>query len=287
MSIRGKSLYVLTPCYGGNLSLNYHTSIMQLGPLCKDLGIDFGWTNVYNESLISRARNRMADTYLKESTYTHACFIDADIGFDPQDLVTMLEMDEPILGVPCSKKAIRWDRIQTSIARRVLEWSHNNAACQNGTDPAALAEQFKASDRAYNPADLPRIAGDFVLNFFPFEHKVIEVLPPAAESVKHVGTGLLMIKKEVFVKFMKSYPDRWYEARHDAASLPGRIHDFFKVGVNPETREYDSEDYWFIHDCLALGYKALLLPWVKTTHMGTYTFVGDMPAALANAGSIF
>jgi hypothetical protein len=96
-----------------------------------------------------------------------------------------------------------------------------------------------------------------------------------------------MVKREVFLKFMKAYPDRWYEARNDASSNPGRIHDFFKVGVNSETRDYDSEDYWFIHDCIALGYQALLCPWVKTTHMGTNTFYGDMPAAMACSGTIF
>lgn len=259
--------------------------MMQLGAMCKDLGIDFGTTNIYNESLISRARNRMADTYIKENSHTHACFIDADIGFDSQDIITMLEMDKPILGVPCTKKSIRWDRVQDAIAMRVLEWSQNNPALQNGHDVGTLLQQFKASGRLFNPADIPKIGGDFVLNFQPFEQKTIHLDQP--EPMKHVGTGLLMIKREVFVKFMKAYPDRWYEARHDAASNPGRIHDFFKVGINAESREYDSEDYWFIHDCIALGYQALLVPWVKTTHMGTTTFYGDMPAALACAGTIF
>lgn len=279
-----KSLYVLTPCYGGNLSLNYHNSFHMLTHLCRDMGVTFGGTNVMNESLISRARNRMADTFIKEVSYTHAVFIDADIGFDALDIITMLEMDEPILGVPCSKKSIRWDRIQTAIARRVLEWRQNNLAA-DGNDIPALAELFKGSDRAFNPVDLPKIAGDFVLNFLPFENKTLYLDKP--EPMKHVGTGLLMVKREVFLKFINSYPDRWYEARHDAVSNPGRIHDFFKVGINPETREYDSEDYWFIHDCIALGYKALLVPWIKTTHMGTNTFMGDMPAALACAGTIF
>src|SRR6266851_2084354 len=112
MSLKGKSLYVLSPMYGGNLTLNYHNSFVQLMLACRDLGIEFGWTNTWNESLISRARNRMVDSFLKTSTNTHAIFIDADIGFDPRDVIAMLEMDKDILGVPCSKKSIRWDRIQ-------------------------------------------------------------------------------------------------------------------------------------------------------------------------------
>ncbi len=285
MSLRGKSLYILTPMYGGNLTINYHDSFVHLAYLCKELGVDFGWSSVYNESLISRARNRLADSFLKESSNTHACFIDADIGFDPRDIVAMLEMDKDILGVPCSKKSIRWDRIQYAIARRVLEWSHNNPS-PNGFDPAGLAHQFKTSGQAFTAEDLPRIGGDFVLNFPSFEgEKTIQLDQP--EPMKHVGTGILMVKREVFLKFMKVYPDRWYEARHDPASNPGRIHDFFKVGINPETHEYDSEDYWFCFSSIAMGYKVLLCPWIKSTHMGTNTFIGDMPAALACAGTIF
>lgn len=286
MSLQGKSLHVLTPMYGGNLTLNYHNSFLKLVLKCRDLGISIDWTNTWNESLISRARNRLADSFLKTNEYTHAIFIDADIGFEADDVLAMMEMDKDILGVPCSKKSIRWDRLQNAIAKRVLEWSHNNPQCQNGHDPAAMLEMFQHSGRQFNPADLPRIGGDFVLNFAPFEgEKTITLNEP--EPMKHVGTGMLMIKRQVFLKFRQAYPNRWYEAKSDAASNPGPIHDFFKVGVNLETREYDSEDYWFCHDCIALGYQVLLLPSVVTTHMGTNTFIGDMAAALACAGTIF
>jgi hypothetical protein len=285
MSLKGKSLYVLTPMYGGGLTLNYHNSFMQLGFLCRDLGIEFAWSNTWNESLISRARNRLSDTFLKESNADFACFIDADIGFDPRDILAMMELNKDILGVPCSKKSLRWDRIQVSIARRVIEWLTSTPKPSN-VAVDALAYQFMQSGRQFSSEDLPRIGGDFVLNFPKMESntKTIDLATP--EPMKHVGTGLLLVKRGVFEKFMKVYPNRWYEPRADANALPGRIHDFFKVGVNEETREYDSEDYWFIHDCLAMGFQALLCPWVKTTHMGTTTFYGDMPAALACAGSI-
>jgi hypothetical protein len=275
----------MTPMYGGNLTFNYHQSFVELQVACRTVGINFGATNVVNESLITRARNRMADTYVKENNHTHGIFIDADIGWDSRDVIAMLEMDENILGVPCSKKSVRWDRVQNAIVRRVLEWSKANAAVYEGQDVGVLTQQFLTSGQAYNPVDLPKIGGDFVANFPNDWNGMINLGVP--EPMKHVGTGLLMIKREVFLKFMKAYPDRWYESRHDKASNPGRIHDFFKAGVNPETREYDSEDYWFIHDCIQLGYKALLAGWIRTTHFGSTMFYGDMPAALATSGTIF
>lgn len=295
MSLKGKSLYILTPMYGGALSMNYHDSFVQLVLMCQQLGVQFAWSNVFNESLISRARNRLVDSFLKVSANTHAVFIDADIGFDPRDVLTMLEMDKDILGVPCSKKSIRWDRIQLAIARRAFQWAAANPS--NGHDSDALAHLFRQSEAAIDPTGHPdtsgipisqfsRIAGDFVMHFPPFEgDKTIQL--DQLEEMKHLGTGMLMVKREVFLNFKKAYPDRWYESRSDPTGNPGPIHDFFRVGINPETREYDSEDYWFCTNAAAIGYKILMAPWVRTTHMGTHTFVGDMPAALAYSGEIF
>jgi len=291
MSLRGKSLTVLTPMYGGNLTVNYHTSFTKLVGLCKESGIPVDVRNIFNESLVSRARNNLADQYLKDCPNTFALLVDADIGFEATDILAMMEHDKDILGVPCSKKSIRFDRIQNAIIHRVLQWAHNNPACMNGNNPAALRDTFLESGLAFTTNQLSDIGGDFVVNF-PLERvmdflergKPFELDTP--EIVKHAGTGLLMIKKEVFTNFRKAYPDRWYMSK-DQVCYPGPIHDYFKVGVNPETREYDSEDYWFIHDCIAIGYKAHMLLSVKTTHMGTHTFIGDVPAALACAGTIF
>ncbi len=262
--------------------MNYHSSFLQLALFCREHRIDFSWANVYNESLIPRARNTLADTFLKDASHTHALFIDADIGFNHLDIMAMLEMDVDIVGVPCSKKSIRWDRIQTAILRRVFQWVKDNPAiCKDGVDADGLAKEFMNSGMGIDPADFPRIGGDFVLRYFE-GIEVIQVQKP--ELMKQMGTGLLMIKREVFQKFTRAYPDRWYEApRGDPGSFPGKIHDFFKVGVNPETRLFDSEDFWFCRDAMALGYKIWMLPSVRTTHMGTYTFVGDMPAALEYA----
>jgi len=283
MGLYGKSLYVLTPMYGGQLTVNYHHSYTALQVACQHLNIDMGSNNIYNESLISRARNRLVDAFLKETAHTHACFIDADIGFDPKDIISMLEMDEPILGVPCTKKSIRWDRIQIAIAMRAIEWARKNP--QNGKeDLFEQSRRYLEGGTAIPGPLLPKIGGDFVMNMLDSTQNIQLDRP---EPMRQIGTGLLMIRREVFQKFMRAYPDRWYEARFDGASNPGRIHDFFKCGVNPETRQYDSEDYWFIHDCMAIGYKAMLCPWIRTTHMGSNMFEGDLPAALGSVGHIF
>jgi hypothetical protein len=96
----------------------------------------------------------------------------------------------------------------------------------------------------------------------------------------------MMIRRNVFAKFREAYPDRWYESRSDPNALPGPIHDFFRVGVNPDTHEYDSEDYFFCTDAKAIGFKVWMIPWMRTSHMGTYKFIADMPAVAALSGDL-
>lgn len=256
--IQGKSIAVLTPMYGGMAAQNYIESFIKLMMTCGKYRIPFSYSFTYNESLITRGRNRLADEYMKNCSSTHAIFIDADIGFEPDDIIAMLEADRDIIGVPCSKKGIRWDRIQKALQR-------------NG--------------RTFTNDELSRIGGDFVFNFEQFagtrNFKLNEL-----QEMRNVGTGIMMVRREVFESFREKYPDRWYESKTDGAALPGAIWDFFRVGVNPETREYDSEDYWFCVEAKAIGFKVWMAPWVRTSHMGSFKFIADMPAVAALAGEL-
>jgi hypothetical protein len=222
MSIEGKSLAVLTPMYGGLAAHNYIESFLKLLMTCGKYRVPFSYSFTYNESLISRARNRLADEYMKNCASTHALYIDADIGFEADDILGMLEADRDIIGVPCSKKSFRWDRIQKALQRN----GHN-----------------------FSADELSRIGGDFVFNFEQFAGQRNMQLNELQE-MRNVGTGIMMIRRQVFEGYKAFYPDRWYESKTDPAALPGPIVDYFRCGINPETREYDSEDYWF---CLPKG----------------------------------
>lgn len=253
MGLQGKSLSILTPMYGGMLVCNYFESFLKLLMMLGHYHIPFAHTFTYNESLITRARNRLVDEFLKKQETTHAVFIDADIGFEPQDILAMMELDRDIIGAPCSKKSLRWDRVQAVV---------------------------KKNGQTYTGEQLSHLAGDFVFNFEKFEG-TRQLQIGELQEMRNMGTGLLMIKREVFEKYRESYPERWYEGRGDASALPGPIHDFFRTGVNPETHDYDSEDYCFCQDCKAIGFKVWMAMWARTSHMGTYKFIADMPAVAA------
>lgn len=260
MSLQGKSLQILTPMYGGALTGNYQAAFTKLCLRLSGLGIGYSWSNVYNESLIPRGRNRLTDMYLKQTKHTHAVYIDADIGFEPDDILAMLELDLDIVGAGCVKKNLDWERIQKVFKRH--------------------------PDRVFTQDEIMQFSGDYVIQFEKFEGGTREINLGEPQEVRTLGTGLLMVRRNVFEEFQRRYPDRWYESPEDPSALPGAIHDFFNCGVNQTTRKYDSEDYWFCVDCKAIGFKVWLLPWMKTTHMGTFTFVGNLPAVATMAGQI-
>lgn len=249
MSLEGKSLCLLTPMYGNMGARNWFQSVIQLSGLCLQAGVKFSFSFVGNESLIQRARNRLVDSFLKDTDCTHAVFIDADIGFQPHEVLAMMEFDRDIMGAGCVKKGFNWLRIQAAIAK-------------NG--PIYTAEQ------------LARMAGDYVINWNELGEINFSAKEPV--EVRHLGTGLLMIKREVFEKFREHYPDRWYESKRDPASNPGPTGEFFRTGIDPLSQDFLSEDYWFCEDSRAFGAKVWLAPWVRTTHLGTYEFIADIPS---------
>jgi hypothetical protein len=258
MSIKDKSLNILVPMYGGMGTVNVFESFTRLILMLMHHGVKFSYTFTYNESLITRGRNRLVDEYLKNHEETHALFVDADIGFQAEDVLAMLELDLDIIAAPCAKKSINWGRIERTIRK-------------NG--------------RAFTPDEMSRISADFVFNYEPFVGRR-EIKLDELQEMRCMGTGLMMIRRNVFAKFREAYPDRWYESRSDPNALPGPIHDFFRVGVNPDTHEYDSEDYFFCTDAKAIGFKVWMIPWMRTSHMGTYKFIADMPAVAALSGDL-
>jgi hypothetical protein len=60
-----------------------------------------------NESLITRARNRLTNDFLATDS-THLMFIDADITFNPEYIVRMLNADKDIICGLYPKKEINW-----------------------------------------------------------------------------------------------------------------------------------------------------------------------------------
>ena len=101
--LEGKHVFFATPCYGAQVFLNWHVSMMETLLLLKDIGVSFTHPPTGGDSLVQRARNVLVANFL-QSPATHLMFIDADIGFRGSDIVKMLAGDVDIVGGVYPKK---------------------------------------------------------------------------------------------------------------------------------------------------------------------------------------
>lgn len=268
--LRKKKLFVATPCYGGQCLGLYAKACLDLQAVCLQYGIECRFSFIFNESLITRARNYLVDEFLR-SGCTHLLFIDADIQFNPQDVLALLALDYDISGGPYPKKSINWSNIINAIKRNV-------EPSVDGTE-ARMKPDF-------NPGILEGVTGDFVFNPVPgtTSFKVTEPV-----EVMEIGTGFMMVKKEVFDKFKAAYPEFNYKPDHiGQANFDGSryIHAYFDTVIDPVSHRYLSEDYMFCQWSRKIGIKIWLCPWMKTTHVGTYGFQGDLQAVASLTGTL-
>jgi len=263
--LRKNKLFIATPMYGGSCNGLFMKTCLDLQGMCQQYGMEVRFSFLFNESLITRARNYLVDEFIR-SEFTHLLFIDADIHFNPQDVLALLALDKQVIGAPYPKKSINWKNIFRG-AQKLL------------SDPNFDASKF-------NPAELESLAGDYVFNPVPgtTQFKVTEPL-----EVMEIGTGFMMVKREVFDKFKEEYPHLSYKPDHvGQANFDGSryIHAFFDTVIDPESHRYLSEDYMFCQYWRAIGGNIWLCPWMKLQHVGTYAFVGDMNKIAAITGSL-
>jgi len=86
--LRKKKLFVATPMYGGMCAGMFTRAIADLSALCHAYGIPLQLYFLFNESLITRARNYCCDEFMRSGA-THLMFIDYSRVFGQSMYVTI------------------------------------------------------------------------------------------------------------------------------------------------------------------------------------------------------
>ena len=252
---------VATPMYGGQCAGIYTKSSTDLAMAAKSYGVPLSFFYLFNESLITRARNYLVDEFMR-SDFTHLMFIDSDIGFDPNDVLALAAIADPnsdkeIVCGPYPKKAIAWEKIKKAVDKGFAD-----------QDPKVLEKYV--GDYVFNPVGG---AGD------------IRIDQPA--EVLEGGTGFMMIQRSAFEKYAAAYPEFSYKPDHiRTENFDGtrEIMAYFDCVICPESKRYLSEDYMFCQWARKAGIKVWMCPWMKLTHMGSYMFGGSL-SDLAQLGA--
>lgn len=289
--LRERKLFVAAPMYGGQCAGMFARSVADLSALCTHYGIQVRFYFLFNESLITRARNYCADEFLRSGD-THMMFIDSDIGFNANDVIALLALqsdDSPydVLAGPYPKKCISWEKIKMAVDK-------------------GFADE--------NPQNLEKFVGDYVFNPANGTNAI-----PLGEPVEvlEAGTGFMMIRRETLVKFQEAYPQQMYKPDHvrtEHFDGSREIMAFFDTPIdhkrtninaelklwlekNPDatheqivqfvaqpdldpSREYSkrylSEDYMFCQWVRNAGMKVWFCPWMQLQHVGMYVFGGSL-----------
>ena len=94
----------------------YVKSCLDLQAIMTKYGVETKFSFLFNESLITRARNYLVDEFLR-SDCTHLLFIDSDIHYNPQDVIALMALDKDVIGGPYPKKAIKWKSVRTALQK--------------------------------------------------------------------------------------------------------------------------------------------------------------------------
>ncbi|AIX16793.1 hypothetical protein Syn7803US13_266 [Synechococcus phage ACG-2014f] len=100
---------ILTPAYMGQVTTQYMHSLIEFIPYAMSNGINVTFETMPNCSLISLGRNVMQSRALRDPTWTHLMWIDSDIRFPKEAIISMLFDDKPIMGGFYPKKSLPID----------------------------------------------------------------------------------------------------------------------------------------------------------------------------------
>jgi hypothetical protein len=246
-------LVVATPCFGGQVSSIYASSIFQLQRALHSMpDVDLKVHMRDGDALITRARANLVTLFLDDPAATHLLFVDADIGFSPEQVFRLIESGADVVAGVYPIKRINWEK-----ARRALESKRPNV-------PAASLDYVLEID------DPDRV---MVVRGFT--------------RVRYAGTGFLMIRRHVLEK-MCAHPDHaslqfFREHSHDAlAGSPNRF-ALFECMIDPTSGTYLSEDFSFCKRWTDIGGEIWADLESNLDHVGPSVFRGDVSSQFAAA----
>ena len=252
--LRKKHIFIATPCYGGQLGEPYFRSMMRLAIMCNKYDIPYTISTLANESLITRGRNTLVSFFMENPEASHLFFIDADIEFEPEDVLRMVAYDKPVVVGAYPKKAVNWESII-------------GAARANPNETAQTIEGHSSN---------------YVVNFDFLKDEKGDKTPQVQISdnlikLKDAGTGFMVIKKETIQEMFDKHSDLKYANDINVdQKFEKHMYALFDTMIDPESKRYLSEDYTFCRRWQQMGGDVWLDPRTALNHVGHYTFRGNI-----------
>ena len=248
-------LVVATPCFGGQVSSLYASSIFELQRAVRaKSNIDLKVHMRDGDALITRARANLMTLFLDDPAATHFLFVDADIGFTPDQVFRLIESGADVVAGVYPIKRVNWDK-----ARRVIET---------------------------RPPKLEQAALDYVLEINDPDHVAVV---NGFTRVRYAGTGFLMIRRHVFETMCAhpAYAPLQFFREHSLDALAGSPNRFalFECMIDSSTGTYLSEDFAFCKRWTDIGGEIWADVESRLDHVGPSVFHGDLASQFRASAS--
>jgi hypothetical protein len=246
------NLVVATPCFGGQVSVLYAASLFELQKQVRGYK-DFNLKVLFKDgdALITRARASLISQFLDDPSATHLLFVDADIGFEAERVLRLIECGAEMCAAVYPIKRIDWEKVKSTI-----KTARPNPAA------AALQYVFEVDD-----PNAVTEKGGFV-------------------KVRYAGTGFLMIRRGVLEKMCTRYPQLQYKRDHsiDAVTESDNRFALFECMI-AEDGTYLSEDFAFCKRWTDMGGEIWADLDSRLDHVGPMTFRGDLSSQFVGVGA--
>jgi hypothetical protein len=242
------NLVIATPCFGGQVSAVYVASLFKLQRLMREYsGFNLKILFKDGDALITRARASLTAQFLDDADATHLLFVDADIGFEPEQVIRLIESGAEMCAAVYPVKRIDWDKVRSAITT-------------DRPNPSAASLQY-----VFEVDDPNAVAqrGRFV-------------------KVRYAGTGFLMIRRDAIERMCARYPHLQFKRDHstDAAFASDKRFALFECMIG-EDGTYLSEDFAFCKRWTDMGGEIWADLDSKLSHVGPATFSGDLSTQFA------
>jgi hypothetical protein len=241
-------LVIGTPCYGRQVTDLYAASLLKLQLACQPRNVRLMVHMLGSEALITRARQNVVAHFLANEAATHLLFVDADIGFEPEQVFRLMDFNADVTAAIYPIKRIDWKKIAAAAEAKLDNLQSSSLS---------YLLQFENASRI-------ETRGDFA-------------------KVQYAGTGFLMLRRQMLLAMIEHYPELRYAHEHrpnDTLDGSPWRYALFNCFVD-ETGNYLSEDFSFCRRWTAIGGEIWIDLQSRLTHVGTVNFEGDLSTQFA------
>ena len=235
-------LFVGTPVHS-DVSIHYFKACLEFQKECMARKIPVMF-QVMKSSLVTQGRQLCVSAFLNTKA-THLLFIDSDISFSYKAIEKMINYDKDICLIPYPIKSMDASKIK----KRILEGSE--------LDANLLGNQYTMS--VEDPRNVT-VKDGFI-------------------EVDRGPAGCMLIKREVFEKMIKEYPEftiKQHTLIDGKLVIREHMYNFFDSYWDPKEKTYTGEDFYFCKLAKHAGIKMYALIDEYISHHGEFSYTGRL-----------